>query len=136
MKINSLEIDEELQLVFEPMPGKVAVEIDTKPDERITKAGLILPSIREQPSTQGRVIAIFEEAEIEGHEMVPFVKIGDIVLFGKYTGTEIRVGRDRRIIILREVDILTKVTTKSAVVPELEVGVDINPNIEVTDFHD
>jgi chaperonin GroES len=79
--------------LIEPMPGRVAVQIKTA--EEITRGGLYLPvetvrSQHEKRATQGLVVAIGPDDDDDtlGDPPLRF-KVGDIVVFGKYSGTEI-----------------------------------------------
>lgn len=77
-----------------PMPGKIAVQVDTK--NEITPGGLFIPvdsvkTIHESRATQGVVVAHGDDTEDEDDldSAPPRTKVGDTVLFGKYTGTKI-----------------------------------------------
>jgi chaperonin GroES len=99
--------------IIQPMPGKIAVMV--KVADEITANGLYIPegvarSIHEAKPTQGTIIAIGTE---DDEEPDLAVSIGDTVIFGKYSGTEIRLrskpGQDpERIIILTFKDILAR----------------------------
>jgi chaperonin GroES len=99
--------------IIRPMPGKIAVLVDLK--EEITPQGLFIPeaivrTIHDAKPTQGTIVAIGTE---DDEEPDIAVSVGDRVVFGKYSGTEIRLrskpGQDpERIIILTFKDILAK----------------------------
>lgn len=83
--------------LIEPMPGKIAVQVDTK--DEITPAGLFIPettakSIHDSRPNQGVIVAIGEEPDEDDEEalMQPIIplKVGDRVVFGKYAGTELK----------------------------------------------
>lgn len=108
-----------LDKIIQPMPGRVAVLVSTK--DEITPNGLYIPedtakSIHESKPTQGRVVAIgkYSEDDDAGLEAEdPQFEVGDIVIFGKYSGTQIRYVPDKRktaekIVILSFKDILAK----------------------------
>ena len=92
---------------WKPMPGKVVVEI-LPPKERTGGKIILLETTREE-SNMGTVIAVPEDAVVDGTLMQPFVAVGDIIVFGKYAGTSVVNGenRDQKLVIMREVDILT-----------------------------
>lgn len=80
--------------LIEPMPGKIAVKIDTKGE--ITPGGLYVPvdtarTIHEARATQGVVVAHGDDFDDDDdlESPPPRTKLGDTVLFGKYTGTKI-----------------------------------------------
>lgn len=102
--------------LIEPMPGKIAVQIETK--KEMTPGGLYIPidtarSVHEARATQGRVVAIGSDDEDDLASAPSRVSIGDTVIFGKYTGTKIswHPGGDRtkdkeELVIMYEKDLL------------------------------
>ncbi len=87
-----------------PLSDRIVVQ----PIEREAKtaSGIILPeSAREKPQ-EGEVIAVGPGARNEKGEHMPLdIKVGDIVLYAKYAGTEVKLD-DEKMLILREGDIL------------------------------
>jgi chaperonin GroES len=79
-------------------------------DEKETvKGGIIIPDTAKEKPQEGEVIAV-GAGKIEKGERIPLdVKAGDRVLFGKYSGTEIKVD-DEDYLILREDEILAKLS--------------------------
>ena len=70
-----------------------------------TAGGIIIPDTAKEKPQQGRVVAVGSGKYVDG-KLVPLdVKEGDIVLYGKYSGTEIKRD-DQDFLILRESDIL------------------------------
>ena len=77
------------------------------PEEEVTKGGIIIPDSAKEKQQEGEVIAVGSGKREKG-ELVPLdVKVGDRVLFGKYSGTEIKID-DEDLLILREEEILAK----------------------------
>jgi chaperonin GroES len=75
-------------------------------EEEKTKGGIIIPDSAKEKPSEGKVIAIGLGKIGENGDKIPLeVKKGDKVLFGKYTGTEIKVSGEEHL-ILREDDIL------------------------------
>jgi chaperonin GroES len=73
------------------------------------KGGIIIPDSAKEKQQEGEVIAVGSGKREKG-EVVPLdVKPGDRVLFGKYSGTEIKVD-DEELLILREEEILAKLS--------------------------
>jgi chaperonin GroES len=71
------------------------------------KGGIIIPDSAKEKQQEGEVIAVGGGKREKG-ELVPLdVKVGDRVLFGKYSGTEIKID-DEDLLILREEEILAK----------------------------
>ena len=76
--------------------------------EEKTKGGIILPGAAQEKPQQGKVIAVGAGKLLDsGLRATPDVKEGDTVLFGKYSGTEVKV-EGEEFIIMRESDILAK----------------------------
>jgi chaperonin GroES len=75
-------------------------------EEEKTKGGIIIPDTAKEKPLHAKVIAVGHGKITEGGKLRPLdVKFGDTVLFGKYTGSEVKVdGED--FLILREEDIL------------------------------
>lgn len=100
------EIGEEEKFKLYPSSGRVAVKL--KDIERTTKSGIVLLSDASAPKPSvGTVAAVCKEYELEGEDYEPLYPIGSIVIFGKYTGTRLSVGRDTYI-VMRESDILAE----------------------------
>jgi chaperonin GroES len=74
-------------------------------EEEKTKGGIIIPDTAKEKPQQGKIISVGEGKLLDnGTRVKPGVKAGEIVLFGKYSGTEIKLdGQDY--LILREDDI-------------------------------
>ena len=74
--------------------------------EEKTKGGIIIPDSAKEKPMEGKVIAVGPgKLNEKGTRVAPEVKAGDIVLFGKYAGTEIKIN-DEEHLILREDDIM------------------------------
>lgn len=94
---------------LEPLGDRVIVE-PTKPEE-VTKSGLYIPPTAQDSTQQGAVIAVGPGTYEKG-ELVPIpLKPGDVVLYGRYSGTEIELD-GRKLLVLREGDVLAKVRTE------------------------
>src|ERR1700675_4524897 len=75
--------------------------------KEVAKSGIIIPDTAKEKPQEGEVVAV-GLGKIEKGQRVPIdVKVGDRILFGKYTGNEINVD-DREYLILREEEILAK----------------------------
>ncbi len=74
--------------------------------ESKTKGGIIIPDSAKEKPIEGKVVAVGNGKVLkDGKVRAPDVKVGDTVLFGKYSGTEVKLdGEDH--IILREEDLL------------------------------
>ena len=89
---------------FRPLHDRVVVKrIDA--DER-TKGGIIIPDTAKEKPQEGEVIAIGPGARNENGKLVPLeVKVGDRILFGKWSGTEIKLDGEE-LLIMKESDVL------------------------------
>ena len=88
---------------FRPLHDRVVIRrVD---EETKTKGGIIIPDTAKEKPQQGQVIAVGPGARDESGKLVPLdVKPGDRVLFGKWSGTEIKInGED--VLIMKESDI-------------------------------
>ena len=74
--------------------------------EEMTAGGIVLPDTAKEKPKQGKIIAVGDGRQLESGEVAEIqVKKGDVVLYGKYSGTEVNVdGKDY--LILRESDVL------------------------------
>ena len=71
-----------------------------------SKSGIIIPDTAKERPQEGRVIAVGPGRVSEsGTRIAPEVKKGDTILYGKYSGTEVKI-EDKEYLILRETDIL------------------------------
>ena len=75
--------------------------------EEKTKGGILLPDTAKEKPQEGKVVAAGEGKVLDnGNIQALKVKVGDRVLYGKYSGTEIKTKDDEDLLILREDDIL------------------------------
>ena len=86
-----------------PLQDRILVE---RIEEEVKKGGIIIPDSAKEKPQQGKVIAAGPGKVDEKGNRVPMeVKKGDIILFGKYSGNEIRIGEEEHQ-IMREEDVL------------------------------
>jgi chaperonin GroES len=89
---------------FRPLHDRVVVQrIDA---ESKTKGGIIIPDTAKEKPQEGKIVAVGPGGRDEaGHLIKPDVKVGDRVLFGKWSGTEVKIdGED--LLIMKESDIM------------------------------
>ena len=89
---------------FRPLHDRVVVRRITA--EEKTKGGIIIPDTAQEKPQEGQVIAVGPGSRDEAGKLIPVdIKSGDRVLFGKWSGTEVKVnGED--LLIMKESDIL------------------------------
>jgi len=87
-----------------PLQDRVIVKrLDEQ--EQKTAGGIIIPDTAKEKPQEGKVVAVGPGRREDGKVLAVDVKVGDRVLFGKYAGSEIKLG-DEDHLILREEDIL------------------------------
>jgi len=97
-----------LKTVIKPLDDRIVV-VRTEPEEK-SAGGIFLPENAKEKPQQGKILAVGPGKLLDnGERAKPDVAAGDIILFGKYSGTEITVD-NVEVIILRESDILAKVS--------------------------
>jgi chaperonin GroES len=80
--------------------------------EEVTKGGIVLPDTAKEKPQEGEVLAVGPgRLSEDGKRIAMDVKVGDIVIYARYGGTEYKVD-GREVIILREADILAKKVVK------------------------
>jgi len=95
---------EEVDMAFRPLHDRVVVK--RLEGEEKTKGGIIIPDTAKEKPQEGKVIAVGPGGRDESGKLTPLdVKAGDRVLFGKWSGTEVKVdGED--LLIMKESDIM------------------------------
>jgi len=90
---------------IKPLEDRVVIkplEAETK-----TKGGIVLPDTAKEKPQEGKVVAVGEGKTLESGTIKPLkVKVGDKVLYGKYSGNEITTKDGEELLIMREEDIL------------------------------
>ena len=91
-------------MAFRPLHDRVVVK--RLEGEEKTKGGIIIPDTAKEKPQEGKVIAVGPGGREESGRLTPLdVKVGDRVLFGKWSGTEVKVdGED--LLIMKESDIM------------------------------
>src|SRR6476659_8693064 len=89
---------------FRPLHDRVVVR--RLESEEKTKGGIIIPDTAKEKPQEGEIVAVGSGARDESGKLVPLdVKAGDRVLFGKWSGTEVKIdGQD--LLIMKESDIM------------------------------
>lgn len=75
-------------------------------EERTTAGGIVIPDTAAEKPMRGEIIAVGPGKSLDNGDVRALaVKVGDVVLFGKYSGTEVKVG-GQELVIMREDDIM------------------------------
>jgi chaperonin GroES len=76
-------------------------------EERKSPGGIVIPDTATEKPTFGKVIAVGKGKILENGELrAPDVKAGDKILFGKYSGTEVKVDGEELVVMRREEDVM------------------------------
>jgi chaperonin GroES len=89
---------------FRPLHDRVVVQrIDA---EAKTKGGIIIPDTAKEKPQEGKIVAVGPGGRDEAGQLIkPDVKVGDRVLFGKWSGTEVKIDGEE-LLIMKESDIM------------------------------
>ncbi|HEX9657821.1 MAG TPA: co-chaperone GroES [Bacteroidota bacterium] len=88
---------------MKPLADRVIIK--PSPSEEKTKGGIIVPDTAKEKPVVGEVVAVGPgKITDDGNKIVPEVKVGDKVLYGKYSGTEVTIDGSEYL-IMREADV-------------------------------
>ena len=89
---------------FRPLHDRVLIEV--LESEEKTSGGIIIPDTAKEKPHEGKVVAVGSGLKTDDGKVVPMdVKVGDIVLFGKWSGTEVKID-GKEYSIMKESDIM------------------------------
>ena len=92
------------KLKIRPLHDRVIVK--RLEEERTTPGGIVIPDSATEKPIKGEVIAVGKGKILENGEVRPLdVKVGDNILFGKYSGTEVKVDGEE-LLVMREEDVM------------------------------
>jgi chaperonin GroES len=93
-----------MSLSLKPLGNRIIVE--PAESEEVTAGGIVLPETAKEKPQKGSVLAVGPGERDDDGDYIPMeVKVGDKVLFAKYSGTEIKLD-GKKLLILRESDLL------------------------------
>ena len=94
-----------MAMKLKPRGDRVIVEPLEK--DEMTSGGIILPETAKEKPQEGKILAVGPGRRDEDGQRIPMdVKVGDRVLFAKYAGTEVKLEEDKKVLVLKESDIL------------------------------
>ena len=76
--------------------------------EEVTKSGIVLPGQNKEKPDQAEVVAVGPGGIVDGKEIAMSVKVGDIVIYSRYAGNEVKLD-DEEYVVVRQNDILAVV---------------------------
>ena len=89
---------------FRPLHDRVVVKRIEAEDK--TTGGIIIPDTAKEKPSQGEIVAVGPGGRDEASRVIPIdLKVGDRVLFGKWSGTEVKLDGDE-LLIMKEADIM------------------------------
>ena len=95
-----------MAIKLQPLADRLVVKPIEK--EEVTKGGIVLPDTAKEKPQEGKVLAVGPgRLTDDGKRLAMDVSVGDVVLYAKYGGTDIKID-DEDLVILRESDILAK----------------------------
>ena len=99
-----------MAIQLKPLGSRVVVE--PLEQEEVTAGGIVLPDTAKEKPQKGTVLSVGPGDRDDTGKYIPMdVKVGDVVLFAKYGGTEIKI-EGKKLLILRESDLLAIVENK------------------------
>jgi chaperonin GroES len=99
-----------MAIKLQPLADRLVIKPIEK--EEVTKGGIVLPDTAKEKPQEGKVLAVGPgRLSEDGKRIAMDVKVGDIVVYAKYGGTEIKI-EGEELVILREGDILAKKISK------------------------
>lgn len=99
-------IQEEIIMTIKPLTDRVVVKMLEA--EETTRGGIILAASAQEKPQVAEVVAVGPGGVVDGKEVVMYVKVGDKVITGKYSGTEVKLDGEEYTIV-RQADILAVV---------------------------
>lgn len=88
---------------LKPLGDKIVIKV--KDEEKKTTGGIVLPDSAKEKPQQGEVVAVGSGEMIDGKKVPLDVKVGDVVIYSKYSGSEIKMD-DEKYLIVKQSDIL------------------------------
>merc|ERR1711918_199913 len=92
------------KMKFRPLHDRVAVKPQEK--EEKTSGGIIIPDTAKEKPMQGTVVSVGDGTRDKDGNIIPLaIKVGDIVMYGKWGGTEIKIDGNN-LVVMKESDII------------------------------
>ncbi|MFH0839478.1 MAG: co-chaperone GroES [Candidatus Omnitrophota bacterium] len=92
---------------IQPLGDRIVIEVLEAKEK--TKGGIVLPDSAKEKPQEGKVVAVGKGKVSDDGKVIPLeVKVGDKILYGKYTGTEVTLD-EKEYLIIKEEDVLAVV---------------------------
>lgn len=92
-------------MAIQPLADRIVVKVLEA--KEVTKGGIVLPETAKEKPQEGKVVAVGKGRLTDNGQVVALeVKVGDRVLYGKYSGTEITTSEGEELLIMKEEDVL------------------------------
>ena len=93
-------------MTLKPLADRVVLKACAM--EETTKSGIVLAASAQEKPQIAEVVAVGPGGVIDGHEITMYVKVGDKVITGKYSGTEVKIDNEE-FVVVRQSEILAVV---------------------------
>jgi chaperonin GroES len=81
-------------------------------EDRTSPGGIVIPDTAAEKPVQGKIVAVGKGKILEDGQVRPLdVKVGDKILFGKYSGTEVKIDGEE-LLVMREEDVMAVIEAK------------------------
>ena len=92
-------------MAIQPLHDRIVVKVLEA--KEVTKGGIVLPDTVKEKPQEGKVVAVGKGKVLDNGHVHPLeVKVGDRVLYGKYSGSEITTADGEELLIMKEEDVL------------------------------
>lgn len=90
-------------MTIKPLFDKIVIEAVESLDK--TESGIVLPGTAQEKPQMAKVIAVGPGGVIDGKEIVMQIKVGDVILYNKYAGSDFKL-ENKEVTILKQADVL------------------------------
>ncbi len=92
-------------MAIQPLADRIVVK--ALEAQEVTKGGIVLPDTAKEKPQEGKIVAVGKGKVLDNGHVHPLeVKVGDRVLYGKYSGSEITTKEGEELLIMKEEDVL------------------------------
>jgi len=107
---NTYYFKEHSTMKIRPLHDRVIVK--RQEEDRTSPGGIVIPATAAEKPVQGKIVAVGKGKILEDGQVRPLdVKVGDLILFGKYSGSEVRF-EGEELVVMREEDLMAVLESK------------------------